>query len=101
MQHVIDLVGIDHVAIGTDSEATPGAYPPELRSRLRTQFSHLVGGYYQTFKDNPEANHLDGFNSMADLPLITQGLLDRGYDETSIRKVLGLNLIRVFREAWQ
>jgi membrane dipeptidase len=101
MEYVIDMAGIDHVSIGTDSEATPGAYPPELRSRLRTQFSHLVGGYYQTFKDNPEANHLDGFSGMADFPLITQGLLDRGYDEASIRKILGLNLVRVFQEVWQ
>jgi len=101
MEYVIDLVGIDHVAVGTDSEATPGAYPRELRRQLRRQFSHIVGEYYQTFKDNPEANHLEGFRSMADFPIITQGLLDRGYDETSVRKVLGLNLIRVFREVWQ
>jgi len=32
-------------------------------------------------------------------PLITQELLNRGYSEESIRKILGENLMRVFREA--
>jgi membrane dipeptidase len=31
-------------------------------------------------------------------PVITQGLLDRGYTEDEIRKVLGGNVLRVFRE---
>ncbi|HKM48711.1 MAG TPA: dipeptidase [Terriglobales bacterium] len=38
-------------------------------------------------------------DSAADLPKITQGLLDRGYGADDIRKILGGNLLRVFREA--
>jgi hypothetical protein len=34
----------------------------------------------------------------ADLPKITQALLDRGYTEAQIRKILGGNLLRVFHE---
>jgi membrane dipeptidase len=40
-----------------------------------------------------------GMDSAADLPKITQGLLDRGYSSDDIRKVLGGNLLRVFGEA--
>ncbi len=32
-------------------------------------------------------------------PLLTQGLLDRGYDESAIRKIMGENLLRVLRGA--
>ena len=32
-------------------------------------------------------------------PLITQGLIDRGYSDDDIRKVLGLNLMRVWKKA--
>jgi membrane dipeptidase len=32
-------------------------------------------------------------------PLITQGMLDRGHDESVIRKVMGQNLLRVMRAA--
>ena len=42
-----------------------------------------------------------GMDSAADLPRITQALLDRGYREEDIRKILGGNLMRVFREAEQ
>jgi len=40
----------------------------------------------------------EGLNSPADLPKITQALLDRAYSATDCRKILGSNLLRVFRE---
>ena len=39
-----------------------------------------------------------GMDSAADLPRITQGLLDRGYNADDIKKILGGNLLRVFRQ---
>jgi len=39
-----------------------------------------------------------GIDSAADLPKITQALLDRGYNADDIKKILGGNLMRVFRE---
>jgi len=39
-----------------------------------------------------------GIDSAADLPKITQALLDRGYSEKDIKKILGGNLLRVFGE---
>jgi membrane dipeptidase len=41
----------------------------------------------------------EGIDSAADLPKITQALLDRGYHADDIRKILGGNLLRVFGEA--
>jgi membrane dipeptidase len=40
----------------------------------------------------------EGIDSAADLPKITQGLLDRGYSADDIRKILGANLLRAFRD---
>jgi membrane dipeptidase len=40
-----------------------------------------------------------GIDSAADLPKITQALLDRSYSADDIRKILGGNILRVFREA--
>jgi membrane dipeptidase len=40
-----------------------------------------------------------GIDSAADLPKITQALLDRGYSAGDIHKILGGNLLRAFREA--
>jgi len=39
-----------------------------------------------------------GMDSAADLPKITQALLDRGYGPDDIRKILGGNVLRVFKE---
>jgi microsomal dipeptidase-like Zn-dependent dipeptidase len=39
---------------------------------------------------------LEGIDSAADLPKITQALMDRGYSEKDIHKILGGNLLRVF-----
>jgi membrane dipeptidase len=39
-----------------------------------------------------------GMDSAADLPKITQALLNRGYSAEDIKKILGGNLLRVFRQ---
>jgi membrane dipeptidase len=39
-----------------------------------------------------------GIDSAADLPKITRSLLDRGYNATDIDKILGGNILRVFRQ---
>jgi membrane dipeptidase len=39
-----------------------------------------------------------GMNSAADLPKVTQALLDRGYGPEEIKKILGANMLRVFRD---
>lgn len=40
----------------------------------------------------------EGIHSAADLPKITQALLDRGYGDQDVKKILGGNLLRVMRE---
>jgi microsomal dipeptidase-like Zn-dependent dipeptidase len=67
---------------------------------------------------NPEDSHIEGhrrasggsssgpawkdikFVSPEQVPEITQALLDRKYDETSIRGILGENWLRVSRQVW-
>jgi membrane dipeptidase len=48
--------------------------------------------------DGVSGNMPQGMDSAADLPKITQALLDRGYSEGDIHKILGGNLLRVFGE---
>ena len=40
----------------------------------------------------------EGIDSVADLPKITAALMERGYSAEDCRKILGGNLLRVFRE---
>jgi membrane dipeptidase len=41
----------------------------------------------------------EGIDSVADLPRITEALLERGYTPEQVHKILGGNFMRVFREA--
>jgi membrane dipeptidase len=56
-------------------------------------------GLGSDFDGNPAMP--EGVNSAADLPKITQALLDRGYTADQIEGILGGNLLRVFRRVEQ
>lgn len=42
-----------------------------------------------------------GFETMADLPNLTLGLVERGYSDADILKILGGNYMRVFQQVWR
>lgn len=66
VDYAIQLVGEDHVALGSDFDGGPT--PPR------------------------------GMRDIRDLAMITDAMLRRGYSEERIRKFLGGNLLRVFRQ---
>jgi membrane dipeptidase len=66
IDHIVKLVGIDHVGVGSDFDGIQ-AVPTDL-------------------------------SSVADLPNLTKELLERGYTEEDVDKILGGNILRVFEE---
>jgi membrane dipeptidase len=76
---------------------------PPFKS-LIDQFDHIIkvagvdhAGLGSDF-DGVSGATPEGINSAADLPKISQALLDRGYSAADIRKILGGNLLRVFSD---
>ncbi len=65
--HVIKLVGIDHVGIGSDFDGVSGILPATLKD-------------------------------VASYPNLIAGLLERGYSEQEIEKLLSGNLMRVWQQ---
>jgi len=65
--HVIKLVGIDHVGIGSDFDGVSGILPEALRD-------------------------------VASYPNLIAGLLERGYSEEEIKKLLSGNIMRVWQQ---
>lgn len=53
-----------------------------------------LGSDFDGINSTPE-----GIDSVADLPRITEALLARGYTREQVHKILGGNLLRVFRDA--
>ncbi|MEW6546630.1 MAG: dipeptidase [Bacillota bacterium] len=66
IDHVVSLVGPDHVGLGSDYDGIP-ATPLGLEDASR-------------------------------LPVLTRGMLERGYSEEDIRKILGGNFLRVIKQ---
>jgi membrane dipeptidase len=98
IDYAVNLVGVDHVSIGTDSEATKGAYPPELRASLRRLYPGTTGGFHARF---PQGSPLAGMeDGLADWPHVTRRLLERGYAPADVQKIIGGNFLRVARQVW-
>jgi membrane dipeptidase len=91
-EHVIDLVGKDRVGIGTDFTQGRDAAFFDFISRDR--------GYGRRLVDLGTVGLPRGLSSVADLPLITQALEERGWDEALIRGFIGENWLTFLGEVW-
>ena len=84
------LVGVDHIGLGPDfmygrtdlTKIIPELWPPDV------------------YSNNPPWHMVKGFETISDLPNITKGLMQRGWSDAEIRKVLGANWLRVYGQVW-
>src|SRR3546814_6272981 len=93
IDYVADLVGWQHVAIGTD---WPLQAPREILQAMFQPANTLIG-FRKEHRLDVTAN-LQGFDDIRDMPNITRGLLARGWEEEAIKGVLGENALRVIAE---
>ncbi len=98
VDHVAKNFGVEHVAIGTDIASTSPNMAAEnkklpRRPRRREDFRSLWPN--DTFKTTAVMT-----NSIAwtNWPLFTVGLVQRGYSDEQIQKIIGGNVLRVLRE---
>src|SRR5262249_34750928 len=92
IDYMVELIGIDHVGIGTD---WPMHFSARTNSRIFSP-SVLTGwGFRDEHRVDPNTA-LDGFADYRDFPNITRGLVSRGYSDDDIKKILGENFLRVF-----
>ncbi len=99
IDYVVKKFGADHAAIGTDlvySSRTDSVEWPKIpkRPRSRTRFESFW----------PPGALGDGSKRAASLawinwPMFTVGMVQRGYSDTDIQKILGGNVLRVARAA--
>lgn len=104
IDYAVKTFGADHVAIGTDvasvsrNDAPERAKLPKLASG-RSPLA-LAGARWEHLwpKDNYRETP-QGIQSLAwtNWPLFTVGLVQRGHSEETIRKILGLNVLRVWK----
>ena len=106
IEHVLDhvdyvakLVGIEHVAIGSDLDVVGnpnavngGGFDP----RTQPNFSR-----YQYHEDPDGGITIRGLNHVKRVYDLTEGLIRRGYTDAQIAQILGGNAQRVLTTIWQ
>jgi len=102
VEHLVSVCGIDHVGIGTD-KAGPGPgtdslieYPTTMPDRRPGTFDW--SGFRRDEHRLTPDYHLNGYENFGDWPNLTVALAKWGFDEDELRKLLGLNFLRVFRD---
>ncbi len=93
VDHVRDLVGIEHVGIGSDVDLHGYDDLPEAQNAaLRANYK---GSY--AFREKIDIEGIDHPKRMFD---VAEGLIRRGYTDEHVRRVLGGNFRRVLGEIW-
>jgi membrane dipeptidase len=99
IDYAVQKFGSEHVAIGTDvahtSQHAAAVKGIPSRGKRRTRYEALwppgaLGGQW------PRANTLAWTN----WPLVTVGLVQRGYSDEDIRRIVGQNILRVCRDVF-
>lgn len=96
---MVERVGIDHVAIGTDStHDQPLEFWHYIGSQQGTKFpSTFADGSvpYTELSFQPK-----GIDSPAEFPNLAEALVNRGYSAEDITKLLGGNWLNLFERVW-
>jgi membrane dipeptidase len=93
IDHVVKLVGIDHVGIGTDADLYGyDDTSPEMNKMLR-------GAYKDSYAFREKID-IDGFDHPLKMFDLTEELIRRRYSDANIRAVLGGNFQRLLTATW-
>ena len=102
VDYAINLVGIEHVGISTDSMGTMGAYPRHEPDPDALPYGSVTDEFDRLAQpiDNNNRQPAD-FNGIEDYPKLVLKMVERGYTAEDIKKLLGENLLRVFEATWK
>jgi len=91
IDYLVNLLGIDHVGLGPDfMEDMPEVI---LASALKGLSTSEKEKYFST-------KVIQGFESISECPRVTSELLTRGYGMGQVKKIMGGNWLRLYKEVW-
>lgn len=94
------LVGIDHTAIGVDYYE--GQHPVEDDATAMARYRNRLATGQWRAEEYPPPPYVfpQGIETPRTLQRLTERMVSRQFSESEIRKVLGLNWMRVYRAVW-
>lgn len=103
IDHVAQMLGSpDSIGIGTDMSL--GTYPDHAHDPWGdAAYRDVTGAYNQHVTENIRSPQrmVQGFSFFPEVLNLVAGLKKRGYSESAVRKILGENYLRVFRQVWK
>lgn len=96
LEHVVDVIGINHVGLGFDF-----SQPPGTGGIPAARYERLIEQGVWTRETLPPPPWTYPLESPAEVPRLSEELLLRGYDDEDVEKVLGGNFLRLFDEVWR
>ena len=101
IEHAVNVCGEDHVGIGTDGTVTPiddlHVYQSFLAKQIADRAKTGVGAKGERADTYPFVVDLRGVNQFRELADL---LRKRGFSESRIEKILGLNFLRYAKDVW-
>ncbi len=98
VRYVCDLIGPEHVAIGTDhSEGTPRA-EWEAHFGSNGTYRTVTGGLGDWY--TYDSRFTRGFASCSDVPRLAPALAGLGFSRSELVGLLGGNFLRLFERVW-
>ena len=100
LDHVVELVGIDHAALGIDYYE--GMHPVADTAQAQKMYQEQLAQRRWSAEVYPPPPHHypAGMATPREIPGLTAALLAHGYSAAEARKVLGENWLRVMRAVW-
>jgi len=100
IEHMVNLAGIDHVALGIDYFT--GQHPLTSDEAAAAQYKGLVasGRWSPKAYPPPPYYYPAGIETPEGLPNLTRRLVELGWKTEDIHKVMGGNWVRVLRKVW-
>jgi membrane dipeptidase len=96
---LVERIGIDHIGLGLDYYTGQAGVADDDESR-RGYEEAIRSGLWSTAYPPPPHHYPAGIETPRTLANLTARLLQRGYGEADVRKILGENWLRVMREVW-
>jgi len=89
--HAVDVCGVEHVCIGSDRDHRVIVMTPEYEAELRAEEGSQVSSSELPY-------FIDELNGPRRMEVVWDGILARGFSESDVEKIMGLNQYRVYRE---
>ena len=101
LDYAINLLGADHVAIGSDQGIQPVADGPEYREMIRKEVERRIAAGISAPGETPNRPpFIPALNSERRMAMIAEGMDKRGYNAREIEQVIGENWLRLFKAVW-